>query len=149
MTQILLARGRDRRDRGARRCSGSGAEGSRHRVEPGRTVNVMLYKVEHPDIRHVVYPVHMDGTLTGAQPRLRHYPDCTHFEWRDGLRLGTPIPATDEQMRTLRACQSCVSSRGGSSGSSQATARDTRTREVCPTCCEVLPLTGRCDNCDG
>ena len=61
----------------------------------------MIGEIEHPDIRHVVYPVHMDGTPTGAKPRLRHYPDCTHFEWRGGLRLGTPILATDEQMRTL------------------------------------------------
>lgn len=109
----------------------------------------MPHEVEHPDIKHVVYPVHMDGTLTGAKPRLRHYTDCTHFEWPDGLRLGTPVSATDEQMRTLKACQTCVNSRGGSPGFSAGKARDARTGELCPTCSEILPLTGRCDNCDG
>lgn len=110
---------------------------------------VMMGEIEHPDIRHVVYPVHMDNRRTGAEPRLRHYPDCTHFEWRGGLRLGTPILATDEQMRTLRACQSCAGRRGGSSGSSRDKPDGARTGGLCAGCIELLPLTGRCDNCDG
>jgi hypothetical protein len=71
-------------------------------------------EVKHPDIRYVVYPVHRDGTPTGALPRMRHDPDCGHFEWGDGEILGTPVLATDEQMRTLRACKSCVERRSNS-----------------------------------
>ena len=63
---------------------------------------------EHPDIRYVVYPVHANGVLSGAQPRLRHDPDCSHFEYRDGTVLGTPQLASEEQMKTLRACRDIV-----------------------------------------
>jgi hypothetical protein len=107
----------------------------------------MSSALEHPDIRHIVYPVHVDGTPTGAKPRLRHYPDCSHFEWGDGVRLGTPVLATEEQMQTLRACKSCVDSRGGSSGSMRDKPREARTGALCPTCNQLLPLTGQCDNC--
>jgi hypothetical protein len=96
----------------------------------------------------VVYPVHMDGTLTGAKPRLRHYTDCGHFEWPDGAVLGTPELATYEQMRTLRACKSCISSRGGPVNSTRQGAREARTGGLCPTCHQTLPLTGQCDNCE-
>ena len=64
----------------------------------------MTSAVEHPSIKFVVYPVHMDGTLTGAGPRMRHDPDCGHFKWGDGTVLGTAVLATEEQMRSLRAC---------------------------------------------
>jgi hypothetical protein len=74
----------------------------------------MAGAAEHPNIRYVVYPVHLDGTLTGAKPRLRHDPGCSHFEWRDGTHLGTPVLATDEQMRILNACKSCIQRRGKS-----------------------------------
>ncbi len=67
--------------------------------------------VEHSDIRYVVDPVHLDGTLTGQPPRMRHDPDCGHFKWGDGTILGTPKLATDEQMRVLRACKHCVKRR--------------------------------------
>jgi hypothetical protein len=76
----------------------------------------MASEVEHPDIRYVVYPVHLDGTPTGADPRLRHHPDCSHFEWRDGTVLGSPQQATDEQMQTLRACKTCIETRRGPGG---------------------------------
>ena len=59
-------------------------------------------------------PVHLDGTYTGAKPRLRHDPDCSHFEWGDGTRLGTPVPAAEDQMRTLHACKSCIDRHGAS-----------------------------------
>ncbi len=72
----------------------------------------MAGAVEHPDIRFVVDPVHMDGTLTGAKPRMRHRRGCGHFKWAGGKVLGTPVRATDEQMRSLRACKSCIASRG-------------------------------------
>jgi len=68
----------------------------------------MSAAVDHPDIRYVVYPVHLDGTLTGRPPRMRHDPDCGNFKWRDGTILGTPRLATNEQMRALRACKNCV-----------------------------------------
>ena len=60
----------------------------------------------------MVYPVHRDGTLTGAKPRLRHDPGCSHFEWGDGTLLGTPVLAREEQMRILKACKTCIESRG-------------------------------------
>jgi hypothetical protein len=104
--------------------------------------------VEYPDIRYVVSPVHVDGTLTGGKPRLRHYPDCGHFGWPDGVRLGTPELATDEQMRSLRACKSCISSRSGRAGNTRPSAREARAGRLCPTCHQTLPLTGRCDNCE-
>jgi hypothetical protein len=107
----------------------------------------MAGEVEHPDIRYVVYPVHLDGTLTGAKPRLRHDPDCSHFEWGDGIVLGTPVLATDEQMRTLSACKTCIASHGESPGDVRQSARDSRTGGLCPGCNQVMPLTGICDNC--
>ena len=73
----------------------------------------MADAVEYPDIRHVVYPMHMNGTLTGANPRKRHEPGCGHFRWPGGILLGTPVRVTDEQMLTLRACKSCIKSLGG------------------------------------
>jgi hypothetical protein len=102
---------------------------------------------ERQDIRFVVYPVHLDGQPTGAQPRLRHDPDCSHFEWGDGTRLGEPVPATEEQMLTLRACKSCVERRGGSARPGRQGARDGRTGVLCPTCFQEMALTGVCDNC--
>jgi hypothetical protein len=107
----------------------------------------MADAMEHPDIRYVVYPVHRDGTLTGAKPRLRHDPDCTHFEWGDGTRLGTPVLATEEQMRTLNACKPCIGRRGESPRDARQSVRDGRTGGLCPTCNQVMPLTGVCDNC--
>ncbi len=103
----------------------------------------------HPEIRHVVYPVHRDGSRTGAQPRLRHDPDCGHFEWEDGVRLGTPELASDEQMRTLRACKTCIGSRGEASGTVRGKWREARAGGLCRTCNQLLSLTGRCDACDG
>lgn len=105
--------------------------------------------VEYPDIRHVVYPVHLDGTRTGAEPRLRHYPGCGHFEWGDGTVLGTPEPATEEQMQTLKACKTCIASSGRSSSGGHQGASEGRAGELCPTCYQVMPLTGVCDNCAG
>ena len=103
--------------------------------------------IEHPDIRYVVYPVHLDGSLTGAKPRLRHDPDCSHFEWGDGTILGTPELATVEQMQTLRACKTCVAARAESSKDARTGAKKGRIGEVCPTCNQAMPLTRVCDNC--
>jgi hypothetical protein len=107
----------------------------------------MAGTAEHPDIRYVVYPVHLDGTRTGAKPRLRHDPDCSHFEWGDGTVLGTPELATDEQMRTLRACKTCIATRDESLGDARHGIKEGRTGEVCLTCNQVMSLTGVCDNC--
>ena len=103
--------------------------------------------IEHPGIRYVVCPVHLDGTLTGEKPRLRHDPDCSHFEWRDGTILGTPQLATEEQMRTLRACKTCIGVRAGSSEDAGPGIKGGRIGEVCPSCNEAMPLTRVCDNC--
>lgn len=104
-------------------------------------------EVEYPDIRYVVYPVHLDGTLTGGPPAMRHDPDCGHFRFGGGKILGSPILATDEQMRMLRACQDCATRRSDSSGS-QATRQDGKLGELCPTCHQTMSLTGVCDNCN-
>jgi hypothetical protein len=71
-------------------------------------------EVEHPEIRYVSYPVHLDGRLTGRPPRKRHYPDCGHFDFRGGIRLGTPVLANEEQMRTVKPCTTCVNKRSDS-----------------------------------
>jgi Restriction endonuclease len=34
----------------------------------------------YPNIKYVVRPVHLDSTLTGAKPRMRHNPGCGHFK---------------------------------------------------------------------
>jgi hypothetical protein len=103
---------------------------------------------EHPDIRYVVYPVHLDGSRTGAKPRLRHDPDCSHFEWRDGTILGTPELATKEQLHTLRACKTCIAARAESPEDARSSMNDGRIGEVCPTCNQAMSLTGVCDNCN-
>jgi hypothetical protein len=107
----------------------------------------MAGSVEHPDIRYVVYPVHLDGTPTGAKPRLRHDPDCSHFEWGDGAVLGTPQLATEEQMQTLRACKTCIETRHEPRDGSRHDGKDGKSGGLCPTCNETMPLTGICDNC--
>ena len=109
----------------------------------------MAEAVEHPDIRYVVNPVHKDGTLTGAKPRLRHDPDCSHFEWAEGTMLGTPVLATGEQLQTLKACKTCIDRRGDSRDDARQGGKDGRTGRLCPTCYQVMPLTGICDNCAG
>lgn len=127
------------------------ANGSDRRVAPRRAlrrkVSFVASTIEHPDIRYVVYPVHFDGSLTGAKPRLRHDPDCSHFEWGDGTILGTPELATVDQMRTLRACKTCVAARAESSKDAHIGAKEGRIGEVCPTCNQAMPLTSICDNC--
>jgi hypothetical protein len=67
--------------------------------------------LEYPDIRYVVYPIRLDGTLSGKPPRKRHDPECSHYNFRGGRRLGTPVLATEEQMRTLEACTTCINKR--------------------------------------
>lgn len=103
--------------------------------------------IEYPDIKYVVYPVHLDGRPTGANPRMRHHSDCGHFEWGDGTILGTPKLATQEQLQTLRACKHCVGANGRSSISGQHSGRDGKLGEICPGCSQAMPLTGICDNC--
>jgi hypothetical protein len=107
----------------------------------------MASTIEHPGIRFVSYPVHLDGTRTGAQPRKRHNPGCGHYDWEDGTIPGTPEPATGKQMETLPACKACIGSRGLSSRDSRSAAKEGRTGEVCSTCYQLMPLTGTCDNC--
>ena len=106
-----------------------------------------LGTVEHPDIRYVVYPVHLDGSRTGAKPRLRHDPGCGHFEWRDGTILGTPELATEEQMHTLRACKTYIAARADSPADARSSMKDGRIGEVCPIYNQAMSLTGVCDNC--
>jgi hypothetical protein len=107
----------------------------------------MVDAVEHPGIRYVVYLVHLNGVPIGVQPRLRHDPDCSHFEWRDGTALGTPQLATEEQMRTPRACKTCMETRRSSHGGRHHDMEDGKTGGLCPACNQTMPLTGVCDNC--
>jgi hypothetical protein len=97
----------------------------------------------HPEIRYVVNPVHRDGTLIGTPPKMRHDLDCGHFDWGDGAMLGTPELATPEQIRTLGACEHCVEARDKNSPGQPAG----KLGHLCPTCRQVTPLTGICDNC--
>ena len=80
-------------------------------------------------------------------PRLRHDPDCSHFEWEDGTILGTPELATEEQMQTLRACKTCIETRRGPHGGSRPDGNEGRTGGLCPACNQTMFLTGVCDNC--
>ena len=113
-----------------------------------RKVVCVRAEVEDPDIRYVVYPVHRDGTPTGGLPRMRHDPDCSHFDWGDGEILGTPVPATDEQMRTLKACTTCIERTSGLPGGGSARPTEGKLGQLCPACHQVMPLTGVCDNCN-
>ncbi len=97
----------------------------------------------YPEIRHVVYPVHLDGTATGELPRMRHDPGCGHFDWGTGEMLGDPVLATPEQMRTLGACETCIAARSATSPGQAGG----RVGEVCPRCYQVMSLSGVCDNC--
>jgi hypothetical protein len=103
--------------------------------------------VDYPDIRNVVYPVHLDGSLTSEPPRMRHNPDCGHFEFRGRVRLGTPVLASEEQMRTLKACTSCINKRSDSARVGSHSYEGGKIGELCATCHQIMPLTGFCDNC--
>jgi hypothetical protein len=96
----------------------------------------------HPEVNHVAYPVHVDGTKTGAPPRMRHHPDCGHLTW-DGEMLGTPELASPEQMKALGACETCV----GATDRGSTRQPSGRLGNLCPTCRQVMPLTAVCDNC--
>jgi hypothetical protein len=107
----------------------------------------MAPTVEYPTIKFVSYPVNVDGTRTGAQPILRHFPGCGHFGGGDGILLGTPELATQKQMETLLACKTCMGSRGLSSRNALSVTKESRTGAVCPTCNQQMTLTGTCDRC--
>jgi hypothetical protein len=64
-----------------------------------------------------------------------------------GHVVGTPELATDEQMQTLRACKTCIQTRGESSRDASYGVNESRTGGLCPTCNQAMPLTGNCDNC--
>lgn len=61
-----------------------------------------MTEIKHPKIRYVVYSIHRtDGTLNGKPPRMRHDPDCTHYNFRGGKRWGTPELATEVRRPTV------------------------------------------------
>lgn len=91
--------------------------------------------------------MHIDGTLSGDPPTARHYRDCGggHFTWTGRSEpLGEPVPATEEQMRTLPACKNCI---GRGEGADVNSTRESRHGKICPTCQQQMPLTGICDFC--
>jgi hypothetical protein len=57
----------------------------------------MVDAVEHPGIRYVVYPVHLNGMPTGAQPRLRP---------EDG-KTGGLCPTCNQTMPLTGVCDNC------------------------------------------
>jgi hypothetical protein len=126
----------------------SSAHGPRRHGSRSGEGDYVSAEVEHPDIRYVKYPVHRDGTLTGGLPRMRHDPDCGHFDWGGGEILGTPVLATDEQMRTLKACTTCIERTSGLPGGGSARPTEGKLGQLCPACHQVMPLTGVCDNCN-
>ena len=106
----------------------------------------MTAKVEYPDIRYVVYPVHLDGTLTGGSRTMRHDPDCGHFVF-GGETLGTPVLATEEQMQSLKPCGTCAGRRSGRHSGSAPRHAGAKLGQLCQSCHQVMSLTGVCDNC--
>ncbi len=88
-----------------RDCRPASRVGTSRGSPPRRRVERASDGIEYPDVDYVVSPVHMDGTLSGLPPRMRHDPDCGHFKWGDGRIFGDPVLATTEQMRTLPACK--------------------------------------------
>lgn len=104
--------------------------------------------IRHPEIKYVVPPVDMNGVVTGEAPRMRHDLNCGHFTFADGTVLGTPQPATEEQMRNLPPCKDCVHRRSSSHSGSRTRSSAGPTGPLCPTCFIAMPLSGKCDNCD-
>ena len=110
-----------------------------------------------PAAEAVEVPRHQVRGVPGAprrdvdwgKPRLRHDPDCGHFEWGDGTIFGTSVLATEEQMQTLKACKSCIGRGSDSRGDPHPAMTDARPGKLCPDCHQVMPLTGICDNCLG
>jgi hypothetical protein len=105
-------------------------------------------QVEFPGLIWVKDPIGADGVTTGGPPRRRHHEECWHFyRADDGSLLGPPpYRASDEQMRTLPACQTCAETMPGSGGSGISTDK-ARRGEVCPSCFIERPLVGPCPSC--
>jgi hypothetical protein len=61
--------------------------------------------------------------------------------------LGAPELATEKQMETLLACKTCMGSRGLSTRGAGPVKSESRTGAVCPSCSQLMPLTGTCDRC--
>jgi hypothetical protein len=69
-------------------------------------------------------------------------PVAATSKWGDGTILGTPQLATEVQMQTLRACKTCIGTRGNSSTDARHDLKDGRTGRLCPTSNQMMPLTG-------
>lgn len=108
----------------------------------------MEQSIEYPGLIWVKDPIDLDGNPTGGPPRRRHHEECWHFyRAADGTLLGpAPYRASDEQMQTLSACQTCAESMPGSGGS-RAPSKDGRRGDICETCFMERPLIGPCPNC--
>jgi len=108
----------------------------------------MTEGVEYPGLVWVKDPVDLrTGEPNGDPPQRRHHEDCTHW-YRDaaGDLVGAPAyRATDEQMRTLPACNSCATTNPGELA--EVGAQRARRGAVCPTCFVEMPVSGQCLNC--
>mgnify|MGYP006876022605 CR=1 FL=1 len=104
--------------------------------------------IEHPELRVVVPPTTWDGVPKAGAPRMRHLSgDCQHFTWPHGI-VGTPQPATDDEMRALPPCSDCVARHGQRTSLAVRSAPDRPIGATCASCFCELPVTGQCDNCD-
>jgi hypothetical protein len=110
---------------------------------------VSTVRIENPEINLVVPPTTWDGAPKTGKPRMRHLSgDCQHFKWPGGI-VGNPRPATDEELRTLKACSDCVARNDAGRGSRMSSgAADRPLGRMCPTCYTELPVTGGCYHCE-
>lgn len=76
---------------------------------------------------------------------MRHLEDCGHFH-ADGRAAGTPVRASEPQLRSLPPCKSCISRRGDALRTT-APKRSDRYGEPCPKCFMAVPLAGECETC--
>lgn len=107
----------------------------------------MPVSIAYPEIDHVLPPVGMDGTPTGAKPRKRHHPDCGHFTFPDGSTLGTPRVATAQELRALPPCKDCIDRTQEAAPAPKPVSWDTPAGRLCPNCFVEMPVIGQCYTC--
>lgn len=83
------------------------------RIAPIQLPYIASLSFDHPTIEYVKEPIELTtGKQSGQRIRMRHFSDCTHWHREadnPGQLIGEPPRrATDEEMRTVPACGSCV-----------------------------------------
>ena len=103
----------------AEMLAGEGAPFTGGRADPERRIAPIQLpyfaslSFDYPTIEYVKEPVELTtGKRSGQRIRMRHFSDCTHWyreEDNPGQMIGVPPRrATDEEMRTVPGCGSCV-----------------------------------------